>query len=168
MSPKKKNTPKTTVNVDAVKREVSKLTKEQPKGASTPMGHDYVELDPGSVRRQSPLEQEMGTANYRDMIHSHNEKNKDWLDKLPFTFPKKKVVRSHLNVLIACVECGYQTTGTEHTVGFTCPQCRQYVSAINPEQEKRGYDPDAKAGIFGTANDLLDARERASKKKDRQ
>ncbi len=152
----KKKTTK-NVNVDAVKREVKKLkgsyssVPDRPGFGSNGTG----EAAPGTVRRESPLEQDMGSSKYRDMIHGHNDKNKHILDRLPFTFPKKKVVRSHLSVTLVCPECGNETTGSENTVGFICTKCHKYVSAKNLEAESRGYDPDFKVGIFGTASDRL-------------
>lgn len=163
-----KTKPKTTVNVDAVKREAKKLAKETRSNPSTPgpLSKSHAELAPGSVQRQSPLEQEMGSAKYKDMIHDHNRKNSHILDRLPFTFPKKKVVRSHLNVVIKCSECGLERGGTENTVGFTCPDCKKYVSVINPEAEVRGYDPDLVVGFRGTATDRLNMKEELERKKD--
>lgn len=165
MAKKAKTT--TTVNVDAVKREAAKIAKEAASNSSTPgpLSQSHAELPPGTVKRQSPLEQEMGTAKYREMIHGHNEKNKHVLDRLPFTFPRKKVVRSHLDVIIRCAECGQEQVGSENTVGFTCPSCKKYVSAINPEAEARGYSPDLKVGFRGTASDRLRAKEALEQKK---
>lgn len=164
--PKKAKTT-TTVNVDAVKREAAKLAKEAVSSPSTPgpLSKSHAELSPGVSRRESPVEQEMGSAKYREMIHNHNDKNKHILDRLPFTFPKKRVVRSHLDVVIQCAECGQEQIGSEHTVGFTCPSCKKYVSAINPEAEARGYDPDLKVGFRGTASDRLNAKEDLARKK---
>ncbi len=162
-----KNKSTRTVNVDAVKKDVAKFVKESQSNSLTPgpLSRSHAELAPGSVQRQSPLEQEMGTRKYKDMIHDHNSKNKHILDRLPFTFPKKKVVRSHLTVPIACTECGLETTGTENTVGFNCPKCKKYVSAINPEAEIRGYDPDLAVGFMGTASDRLQMKEDLERKK---
>jgi hypothetical protein len=149
---------KGSVNVDAVKREVRKMIKEQDAKTSTPKARS-------SIHRESPLEQEMGTTKYRQMIHDHNEKNKHILDRLPFTFPPKKKIRSHLNVLLECPECGAEKWGSEHTVGFVCSSCNKYVSAKNSEAESRGYDPDLKVGIRGTASDKLRMLEERDKKK---
>ena len=162
-----KNKSTRTVNVDAVKKDVAKLVKESQSRPSTPspLSKSHAELAPGSVQRQSPLEQEMGSRKYKDMIHDHNSKNKHILDRLPFTFPKKKVVRSHLTVAIQCAECGLETTGSENTVGFTCPNCKKYVSAINPEAVTRGYDPDLVVGFMGTASDRLRMKEELERKK---
>jgi len=165
MAKKKKST--TTVNVDAVKREVSKMAKEAQNNpaAPGPLSKSHAELAPGSVQRQSPLEQEMGTRNYHDMIHDHNSKNKHILDRLPFTFPKKRVVRSHLHVMIECSECGYEKVGSENTVGFVCPSCKKYVAAVNPEAELRGYDPDLIVGFKGTTTDRLNMKEELEQKR---
>jgi len=158
----KKNRPKKTVNVDAVKKEVSKMAKEIAKSAPNEQGH--VELPSGVSKRQSPLEQDMGSRKYREMIHDHNDKNKHILDRLPFTFPKKSVVRSHMNVVVECVECGYQHVGSEHTYGMTCPECKTYRRVKNPEAEKRGEaspeKDEERVGMFGTASDLLELREK--------
>ena len=168
---KKKNKPNNTVNVDLVKKESHRLAKQHElesgrKNTVNLGGKDFGELSPGSVRRESPLEQEMGSSKYKEMIHRHNDQKKHILDRLPFQFPRKRVVRSHLNVVIACADCGYQTTGSENTVGFTCPDCKTYVKAINPEAESRGYNSEAKAGIFGSASDLLSARESLKEEKE--
>lgn len=165
---KKNKTSKKTVNVEAVKKEVSKLIKDSQNSpsASGPLSQSHAELPAGAVRRESPLEQEMGTNKYRDMIHDHNDKNKHILDKLPFTFPKKKIVRSHLNILLECPNCGDEKWGTENTVGFVCSSCKKYVSAKNPEAEARGYDPDLVVGFRGTAKDRLDLKEKLKKKKE--
>ncbi len=162
-----KNKATRTVNVDAVKKDVAKLVKENQSSPSAPgpLSKSHAELAPGSVQRQSPLEQEMGSRKYKDMIHDHNDKNKHILDRLPFTFPKKKVVRSHLTVVIECAECGLETTGSENTVGFTCSVCKKYVQAINPEAEVRGYDPDLVVGFRGTASDRLNMKEELERKK---
>ncbi len=162
-----KNKSTRTVNVDAVKKDVAKLVKESQSAPLTPgpLSKSHAELAPGSVQHQSPLEQEMGTRKYKDMIHDHNSKNKHILDRLPFTFPKKKVVRSHLTVVIECAECGLETTGSENTVGFTCSNCKKYVQAINPEAENRGYDPDLVVGFRGTASDRLNMKEDLERKK---
>ncbi len=157
----KKNRPKTTVNVDAVKKDVAKLAKDSIKQNPT----DHVELAPGSVKRQSPLEQEMGSKKYKEMIHDHNDKNKHILDRLPFTFPKKRIVRSNQNVVVECVECGYQHVGREYTYGMTCPECKAYRRVKNPEAEKRGEDPDFTPGMFATASDILRMKEERDKKK---
>jgi hypothetical protein len=158
----KKTKPRTTVNVDAVKKDVNKLAKDAARNA--PPTQSHAELPPGSVQRQSPLEQELGTSKYHQMIHDHNEKNKHILDRLPFTFPKKRVVRSHLDIVIECVGCGHQSIGSEHTYGFSCPECKQYRRVKNPEAEKRGEDSDFKPGIFATASDILRMREERDKK----
>jgi len=158
----KKNRPKKTVNVDAVKKEVNKMAKEIAKSAPNEQGH--VELDSGTSKRQSPLEQDMGSRKYREMIHDHNDKNKHILDRLPFTFPKKSIVRSHMSVVVECVECGYQHVGSEHTYGMTCPECKTYRRVRNPEAEKRGEsspkEDEERVGMFGTASDLLELREK--------
>lgn len=153
---------KRTVNVDAVRREAKKLAKEAESKSSIkgPGGSEFGELAPGSVTRKSPLEQEMGTSKYRDMIHEHNDKNKHILDKLPFQFPKKKLIRSHLNVALECPECKEILWGSEHTVGIICSGCHKYVSPKNPEAEARGYDPDLKVGFRGTANDKINLRDK--------
>lgn len=165
----KKKTPKTTVNVDAVKRDVAKLGKQFAKNEQTSMGR---ELAPGSMRRESPLEQDIGSSKYHDMIHDHNSKHKNVLDKLPFTFPRKKIVRSHLNVVVECMECGYQHVGSEYTYGMICPECKTYRRVKNPEAENRGEDSSNNkeiVGIFGSASDLLELREkRRCRKEDKK
>jgi hypothetical protein len=95
--------PKTTVNVDAVKKDIQKAAKDLAVGI--PRG-----------RRESPKEQDMGSRKYREMIHDHNSKNKHALDRLPFTFPPKKKIRSHLDILLGCPECGKELWGSENTV----------------------------------------------------
>jgi hypothetical protein len=153
---------KGSVNVDAVRREVKKMVQDHDSK------HDSKPQNPkarSSIHRESPLEQEMGTTKYKQMIHDHNEKNAHILDRLPFTFPAKKKIRSHLSVLLECPECGDEKWGSEHTVGFVCSKCNKYVSAKNPEAESRGYDPDLKVGIRGTASDKLRLLEERDKKK---
>ena len=61
---------KTTVNVDAVRKEAKKLAK-QVANAEAP-NRTHAELAPGSVNRQSPLEQEMGSKKYKEMIHNRS------------------------------------------------------------------------------------------------
>jgi len=164
MAKKTKGRSKNSVNVDAVKRDVKKLAKEMSKNSSDAQGN--IELSPGSVRRESPLEQKMGTKKYHEMIHDHNDKNKHILDRLPFTFPRKSVVRSHRNdIVVTCVECGYEKYGTEFTIGITCPKCNTYREVTNPEAEKRGEDRDFKPGFLATASDILRMREKRAKKK---
>lgn len=155
--PKKSKKSTGSTNIDAIKRDASKLGKQLSKDNPAAFGQ---ELPPGSIHRESPLEQELGSTKYREMIHQHNKKNEHILDRLPFTFPKKKLVRSHLNVSVECVECGYQTVGNENTVGITCPQCKDYCRVTNPEREKRYGEEEDKVGIFGTASDLLELREK--------
>lgn len=164
----RKQAPKKTVNVAAVKREVAKMKKEhssKPSGSGNFSSGGFGEVAPGSVNRQSPLEQEMGTRKYREMIHSHNEKNKVALEKLPFTFPKKRIVRSHLDVPLECPECGEPFVGSENTVGFICKSCKKYVSIRNVEAERRGYDPALRVGIKGTAVERLGKKEELAKKR---
>lgn len=158
---------KPTVNVDAVKKEVSRMVKDAQNNPSTPgpLSKTHAEVAPGSVRRESPLEQDMGSKKYKEMIHDHNSKNKHILDRLPFTFPKKKVVRSHLSILLECPECGYEKFGSEHTIGFICGGCKKYVNAKNPEAEIRGFDPDLVVGFQGSLSDKLDLKEELNKKK---
>lgn len=164
--PKKKNTPKTTLNVDAIKRDSKKVGAQISKSNPELFGK---ELDPGTSRRESALEQEMGSAKYKNMIHEHNDKNKHILDRLPFTFPKKSVVRSHRSdVLVECTECGYQSYGSEHTYMKVCGQCKKSTKVINPEAEKRGEDRDFRPGIFATASDILEMREKRRKEREEQ
>ena len=167
--PKKKNTPKTTWNVDQIKRDSKKVGEQIRKANPELYGG---EIDAGTSRRTSPLEQEMGSRKYKDMIHEHNDKNKHILDRLPFTFPKKSVVRSHRSdILVECVECGYESYGSEHTYMKMCPDCKKSTKVINPEAERRGEDRDFTPGIFATASDILEMREKRrlaeeAKKKD--
>jgi hypothetical protein len=152
---------KTTVNVEAVKKDVAKLAKDSIKQNPT----DHVELAPGSVQRQSPLEQEMGSRKYKDMIHDHNDKNKHILDRLPFTFPKKSVVRSHRSdVPLECSECGYESYGSEYTYAKVCGGCGKSCKVINPEAVKRG-DRDFTPGMFATASDILRMKEEREQEK---
>ena len=167
--PKKKNTPKTTLNVDQIKRDSKKVGEQIRKSNPELYGG---EVDAGTSRRTSPLEQEMGSKKYKDMIHEHNDKNKHILDRLPFTFPKKSVVRSHRSdILISCSECGYESYGSEHTYMKVCGGCNKSTKVINPEAERRGEDRDFTPGIFATASDILEMREKRrlaeeAKKKD--
>lgn len=162
----KKKAPKTSVNVDAVRRDASKIARDAENKASLPgpLASSHSELAPGTSTRQSPLEQEMGTKKYKQMIHDHNDKNKHILDRLPFTFPKKRIVRSHMSVVVECIECGYRYVGSEHTYGITCPECKTYRRVKNPEAEKRGEsspkEDEVRVGMFGTASDLLEMRDR--------
>ena len=75
------------------------------------------------------------------------------------------MVRSHLDVVISCSECGLEKIGSENTVGFTCPNCKKYVSAVNPEAEMRGFNPDLVVGFRGTASDKLNKKEELERKK---
>jgi hypothetical protein len=164
----KKNKPKTSVNVDAVRREARKLAKDTSSKSSLPgdLAKSHAELSPGVSQRQSPLEQEMGSSNYKRMIHDHNDKNKHILDRLPFTFPRKKVVRSHCSTIaIECVECGYQSYGSEYTYMKICPGCKKSTKVINPEAEARGEDRDFTPGFLATAEDILRMKEERKEKK---
>jgi len=157
----KKKAPRTTVNLDAVKRDVAKLGKQIAADDTTPMGRV---LSPGSVRRESPLEQELGSSKYRQMIHDHNDKNKHILDRLPFTFPRKRIVRSNKSdVLIECSECGYQSYGSEYTYVKVCAGCDSPTKVINPEAELRGEDRDFSPGFLASASDILRMREEQRK-----
>jgi len=172
MPKKNKSKPKTSVNVDAVRREASKMSKEAENKASSSLPGDlsrtHSELAPGSVQRQSPLEQEMGSKNYKDMIHDHNDKNKHILDRLPFTFPKKSVVRSHRSdVPLECAECGYESYGSEYTCGKVCGGCKKVTKVINPEAIKRG-DRDFTPGMFATATDILRMKEEREQEKKKE
>jgi len=146
--------PKTTVNVGAVKKDLQKMAKDLAKDAPRP-------------RRESPLEQKMGSGKYREMIHSHNSKNKHILDRLPFTFPPKKKIRSHLNIVLECPECGRELLGSENTVGVVCSGCHQFVRPKNAEAESRGYKPNLNVGIFGTALDKLRLKSETKEKANR-
>lgn len=165
--PKKPAKSKTTVNVEAIKREAKKMAKQAEsaiqgrKFSDGPRG----EVAPGSVQRQSPLEQEIGTAKYRQMIHEHNAKNKHALEKLPFQFMKKRVVRSHLDILLVCPNCAAEKWGTENTIGFICSDCHKFVKPVNLEAESRGYNPDINVGFRGTATDKLRLKDEADRKK---
>lgn len=162
----KKNTPKTTVNVDAVRTEAKKIGDQISKANPELFGR---ELSPGAVRRESPLEQEMGSSKYKQMIRDHNQQNKHILDRLPFTFPKKRVVRSHRNdVLLECRECGYQSYGTEHTYMKDCPECKKVTEVLNPEADARGEDRGFVPGFLATASDILRMKEERSRKKNGQ
>ncbi len=155
---------KTTVNVDAVRKEAKKLAK-QVASAEAP-NRTHAELAPGSVSRQSPLEQEMGSKKYKEMIHDHNDKNKHILDRLPFTFPRKKIVRSHRSdVPLECVNCGHQSYGSEYTCVKDCPGCKKVAKVFNPEAEKRGEDQNFVPGFLATTSDILEMREKRSEKK---
>lgn len=154
---------KGSVNVAAVRREAKKLADAARAKSTEP--NPFAELAPGAVKRQSPLEQEMGTDKYRQMIHEHNDKNKHVLDRLPFQFPKKKMVRSHLDVLLECPECNNFIWGTENTVGVICRCCNQFVTPRNIEAESRGYNPDLVIGAHGTATDKLREKARLARKK---
>jgi len=154
---KKSNKPKTTINVDAIKRDSKKVGEQIAKSNPELMGK---ELDPGISRRESALEQEMGSSKYKNMIHEHNDKNKHILDRLPFTFPKKRVVRSHrTNVLVACAECGHESYGSEHTYMKYCEDCGKSTKVANPEAEARGEDRDFIPGFLASATDILNMRE---------
>ena len=160
----KKSSPKTTVNVDAVKRDAKKIGDQISKANPELFGR---ELDPGTARRESPLEQEMGSK-YKQMIRDHNDKNKHILDRLPFTFPKKRVVRSHRNdVIVKCEECGYPSYGSEYTYIKNCPECKKPTKVINSEAEARGEDRDFTPGFLATASDILKMKDTDfNKKKD--
>jgi len=160
----KNKRPKTTVNVDAVRRESKRLAKSMAKEQAP--GDMGTVISPGTVKRQSPLEQEMGSSKYKKMIHDHNDKNKHILDRLPFTFPKKRIVRSNrTDVLVECVKCRHESYGSEYTYMKFCVVCKKSTKVINPEAEKRGEDRDFAPGIFATASDVLKMREEREKKK---
>ena len=155
---------KTTVNVDAVRKEAKKLAKQVVNQEAPNRTH--AELAPGSVNRQSPLEQEMGSKKYKEMIHNHNDKNKHILDRLPFTFPRKKIVRSHRSdVVVECVNCGHQSYGSEYTCVKECPGCKKVAKVFNPEAGKRGEDIDFVPGFLATSSDILKMKEEQSEKK---
>ena len=160
--PKKKSKPRTTINVDAIKRD-SKLVGEQIAKANPELFGG--ESPSGMSHRESPLEQEMGSK-YKDMIHKHNDQNSHILDRLPFTFPKKRIVRSHRsNVLVECVDCGHQSYGSEHTYMKICGGCGKSTKVINPEAEARGEDRDFTPGPFASASDILRMREESRNQK---
>ena len=149
-----------SVNVDAIKRDVKKMVGQyDPKPTTHRVGDKtFGELSPGTSTRQSTLEQDMGTSKYREMIHNHNNKNRDFLDKLPFTFPKKSKVSSHLNVMVFCVECGEANLGSENTFGAICTGCKKYNRMENPE--KTNHNLKSTPGFLATADDILKAREK--------
>lgn len=132
-----KKRPKNTVNVEAIRRESKKMAKEMV--SNQPASESHADLEPGMVKRESALEQEMGPAKYKDMIHSHNDKNKHILDRLPFTFPKKKKIRSHTNVLLECPDCHKPHWGSELTYGIICSGCKKFVKPFNPAAHAYGY-----------------------------
>ncbi len=160
----KKNKSKTTVNVEAVKRETKKLAKSMAREKAP--GDMGTIISPGTIKRESKLEQEIGSSKYKQMIHDHNDKNKHILDRLPFTFPKKRIVRSNRSdVLVECIDCGYESYGSEYTYIKLCGGCGNSTKVINPEAEKRGEDRDFIPGMFATATDILRMREERQKKK---
>jgi hypothetical protein len=70
-------------------------------------------------------------------------------------------VRSHRSdVLVECVECGYESYGSEYTYIKVCGGCKKSCKVINPEAEKRGEDRDFNPGMFATASDILEMREK--------
>jgi hypothetical protein len=155
----KKIKSKTSVNVEAVRKEVSKMVKETQNNTPSspnPLARSHAELEPGTCTRQSPLEQGMGSAKYKQMIHGHNDRNKHILDRLPFTFPKKRVVRSHRsNVPLECSECGYESFGSEHAYMKVCSGCKQFTKVIDLETQDRGEDENPVPGFLATASDIL-------------
>jgi hypothetical protein len=160
---KKNNKPRTSLNIDAIKRDSKKIGAQIAKSNPETFGK---ELDSGTSRRESSLEQEMGSSKYKNMIHDHNDNNKHILDRLPFTFPKKRIVRSHRsNVLVECEECGYQSYGSEYTYMKKCEQCGKSTKVINPEAVARGEDRDFTPGFLASASDILNMREKREKQK---
>jgi len=129
-------TSRNTVNVDMVRSDAQKLATE------------FAELAPGSVQRQSPLEQDMGTAKYREMIHDHNSKNEHILDKLPFTFPKKRIVRTKEDRMFACPKCKTRCLGGATTFCIICSKCGEFFKVNKGE-----FKP--KVGMFNRASDVI-------------
>ena len=143
---KKTRSPRTTVNVAAVKREVTRMAKETVQ--ATPLSQSMAELPAGAVQRQSPLEQEMVTAKYRGMIHDHNTKKEHILDKLPFTFPKKSKIKTKVNTPILCPECKETCFIGNFTLSIICGRCGKLFSA-----NEGAFKPNV--GAFNRAADLL-------------
>lgn len=141
-----------SVNVDAVARDVKKMVE-----AYDPTPQKFT--PPPSVKRESPLEQQLGTEKYRHMIHDHNEKNKSFHERLPFTFPKKKAIRSNQNLPLVCENCEEINWGTEFTVGVICVGCKKYSKVKNLDAEFLGYNPDTCVGFQGTASDLINKKD---------
>jgi hypothetical protein len=46
-----------------------------------------------------------------------------------------------------------------------CPGCRKVAKVFNPEAEKRGEDQDFTPGFLATSSDILEMKEKQSKKK---
>lgn len=154
--------PKTTVNVEAIKRDAKKIGGEISKANPELFGK---ELPAGTFKKESPLEQEMGSR-YKKMIQDHNQKNKHILDRLPFTFPKKRPVRSHrTDVLVICSECSYESYGSEHTFMKFCEGCHEVTKLINEEAELRGENRDFTPGFLATIDDILKLKEKNLHKK---
>lgn len=162
---KKSRAPRTTINVSAVKKDVQRMAKEIV--SKSPADQSHAVLPAGTVRRESPLEQQIGTNKYREMIHEHNNKNKDLHEKLPFIFMPKRKIRSHLDVGLECPECGAFLLGSEQTYLIICSSCKNLVKPYNPEAERRGIHTDLKVGIDGTATDKLRLLEEDLAKKDK-
>ena len=137
------------MNVDLVKKDIGRLARDAANKTSAPQGPmGHAELPPGAIRRESPLEQDLGSAKYRKMIHEHNEKNGHVLDRLPFTFPKKKIVRTKEDRIFDCPKCGTGLLGGPTTYMITCSSC-QNMFKVNQES----FSPPV--GIFNRASDLL-------------
>ena len=78
-----------------------------------------------SKTRESVLEQQMGPRQYREMIH-RGSKEADQKN-LPFTFPKKSLIKGGKTVWYICDSCGKSLAGSKKTYIIICSSCKKLI-----------------------------------------
>ena len=87
------------------------------------------ELTPGSPRRYEPRG---GVNNHNARIHRESKVSDSKNLDFSFRKPPKPVGRS---AYIECDNCGYVTSGTTATAGIICPECKEFSTVTEVEDE---------------------------------
>lgn len=101
-------------------RDTKKLIK------NTPLNQ---ELTPGSSRRYEPRG---GINKHNARIHRESKVSDSKNLEFNFRKPPKSVGRS---AYIECDNCGYVTSGTTATAGIICPECKEFSTVTEVEDE---------------------------------
>jgi len=87
------------------------------------------ELTPGTPRRYEPIG---GVNKHNARIHRESKVVDSKNLEFSFRKPPKPVGRS---VYIECDTCGYITSGTTATAGIICPECKEFSTVTEVEDE---------------------------------
>ena len=88
------------------------------------------ELPPGSPRRYEP---KGGVNKHNARIHRESKISDS--KNLDFTFRKPPKPKGR-SAYIECDNCGYITSATTATAGIICPECRQFSTVTEVEDDE--------------------------------